>query len=194
MLPERNPGGNARGSRTETASSTARPSATAHTGQARKRLRHETQSGPPDYDCGDIDGGCVICCELIVAGGDASPVFETAEHAFDEISEFVGLCVERMLLLSGGIVGNDGYRSAPGQELSETIAVIGRIGGAKASFWAGAQDSQRGTDIAELPRCYFDGDRSPATICCSMDFRCASAPRAANRLRLGPPFPPAAER
>jgi hypothetical protein len=41
---------------------------------------------------------------------------------------------------------------------------------------------------------HFDGDGASARIGDDVDFGRAAAARATNRLRLGPPFPPAAER
>jgi hypothetical protein len=41
---------------------------------------------------------------------------------------------------------------------------------------------------------HFDGDGTSMRVDDGVDFRRAAPARAANRLRLGPPFPPAAER
>jgi hypothetical protein len=41
---------------------------------------------------------------------------------------------------------------------------------------------------------HFDGDRASALVNNGVDFRRAAAARTTDRLRLGPPFPAAAER
>jgi hypothetical protein len=48
--------------------------------------------------------------------------------------------------------------------------------------------------VAALAGGYFERDGTTATIDNSMDFCRSPAARAADRLELGPPFPPAAER
>jgi hypothetical protein len=45
-----------------------------------------------------------------------------------------------------------------------------------------------------MARRHLDGDRASARVDNGVDFRGAAAARTANRLRFGPPFPPAAER
>jgi hypothetical protein len=57
-------------------------------------IRLRTQSGPPDDDGREPDGGGEVGCELAVAGGDASPILEAAEHALDEIALAIGGLVE----------------------------------------------------------------------------------------------------
>ena len=51
----------------------------------------------------------------IVAGGDAAPVFQPAEHAFDDISTFVSLVVERIGRPSRGCRWNDGFDLSLGE-------------------------------------------------------------------------------
>jgi hypothetical protein len=74
--------------------------------QCRPQLssRLQTQSGPPDDDGCEHDGG-EVGCELVIAGCDASPIFEAAEHAFDEIALAIGNLVERMIFFRVGLFG-----------------------------------------------------------------------------------------
>jgi hypothetical protein len=156
--------------------------------------RLQTQSGPPDDDSCEHYGGGEVGGELVVAGGDAPPILEAAEHAFDEIALAVGDLVKGMMPFAGRIVRNDRDSPALTQEAPEPIAVISRVGGQATARWNSADQSGRDADIAEMSRGHFDGDGASAPIDDGVDFRGAAAARAANRLRLGPPFPPAAER
>lgn len=52
-------------------------------------------------DGGEHDGGGEVGCELVIAGGDASPILEAAEHALDEIALAIGRLVERVVLRVG---------------------------------------------------------------------------------------------
>jgi len=80
--------------------------------------RFQTQSGPPQDDCSDGDGGSEVGGQLIVASGDAAPVLEPTEHALDEIAPLVDVGIEGMEALAGRVVGD--YRLGPAlaQELA----------------------------------------------------------------------------
>jgi cation transport ATPase len=107
--------------------------------EAAHRSRLRTQSGPPDDNGGDHDGGGEVGCELVVAGGDASPILEAAEHALDEIALAVGGLVERMMSLAGRIIRDDRNRAAFEKKATQTIAVVGGVGG-QTPAWRNAAD------------------------------------------------------
>jgi hypothetical protein len=132
--------------------------------------------------------------KLVIARRDTSPILETTEHALDQIAPFVGGAIEGMEVLAGGIVGDDGHRAALGEELSQAIGIVSGVGGAQPRWWQRAEERQRGADVAELALGYFERDEAPERIADGVDFRRSAAARAADRLRFGPPFPPAAER
>jgi hypothetical protein len=99
-----------------------------------------------------------------------------------------------MMSLAGRIVRDDRNRAAVEKKATQTIAVVGCVGG-RAPAWRNAADQHgRNTNVAEMARRHFNGDRASARVDDGVDFRGAPAARAANRLRLRPPFPPAAER
>ena len=154
--------------------------------------RLQTQSGPPDDNGCEHDGGSEGGCELVIAGCDASPIFEAAEHAFDEIALAIGNLVEGMMFFPSWVVRDDWDSPALSQEA--TIAVISCIRGQAAARRNSADQGCRNPNIAEMAGRHFDGDGASARIGDGVDFRRATAARATNRLRLGPPFPPAAER
>jgi hypothetical protein len=91
-------------------------------------LRLRTQSGPPDDEGGEHDGGGEVGCKLVVAGGDASPILEAAEPALDEVALAIGGLVERMMSLGGRIVRDDRNRAAFEKKATQTIAVVGGVG------------------------------------------------------------------
>ena len=156
--------------------------------------RLQTQLGPPDYDDREEDGCGEAGCEFVVASGDASPVFEAAKHAFDEIALAIGVLVERVKPFARWIVRNERGRAELDEEMAQTIAVIGGVACQATPRREGADQSRGNPDIAELAGRYFNRDRAPAGVNDGVDFRRAASSRAANRLRLSPPFPPAAER
>ena len=99
-----------------------------------------------------------------------------------------------MKMLAGGVIGNDRAGAALDQKQPEPIAVIGAIGGAQTAWRQRFEQAASDRRIAALPGGYGEGDGTTATIDNSMDFCRSPAARAADRLELGPPFPPAAER
>ena len=131
---------------------------------------------------------------IVVTRGDTSPVFEPAEHAFDQIAPLVGLGIERMDMLAGRVVGDNRSGSALDQEQPQPIAVIGGIGGAQRCSWQRFEQRLGDRRVAALSGAHLERDGTAATIDNSMDFCRSPAARAADRLDLGPPFPPAAER
>lgn len=149
---------------------------------------------PPDDDGGDEDGAGEDGGELIVSSGDAPPVLEPAEHALDEIALLVGLRVEGVDVLAGGVVGDDGRRAALDQELAQLVGVIGGVGQAEARARKGLQQRPGKGGVAALSGGYFEGDEASLAIDDGVDLGRAPAPRTADRLDFGPPFPPPAER
>ena len=81
-----------------------------------KSPRVETQSDPPIDDSRDIACSDEVYGELVVAGCDASPVLEAAKHAFDNVSAFIGLGIERLHSFAGRVIGNDRTGSSPNEE------------------------------------------------------------------------------
>ena len=160
----------------------------------RQNPRLQTQSGPPDeYSCEHYCRG-EVSCELVIASCDASPILEAAEHAFDKIAATIGDLIEGMKSFASWVVRNDGDSPALFEEATQAIAVVSGIAGQAAARWNSADQGCRDSNVAKMAGRHFNGDGASALINNSVDFRRAAAARATNRLRLGPPFPPAAER
>ena len=158
------------------------------------RFRVETQSDPPGYGGSEEERGSEVYSEFVVSGCDAAPVLEPAEHSLDGVAQLVGLAVEGLRALSGWVVGNDGAGAARDQEEAERVAVISGVGGAQPGGWERFDERPRDRRIAALARGYVQREGTTAAIDNSMDFCRSPAARAADRLVVGPPFPPAAER
>jgi hypothetical protein len=99
-----------------------------------------------------------------------------------------------MQTLAGGVVGNERPGATLDEKLARRVAIIGGIGGAQAARRQRLQKAARQRGGARAAPVLFatrwDGrdHRQEHGFCCS------PAARAADRLELGPPFPPAAER
>jgi len=164
--------------------------------------RVQTQSQPPVDDGSEGHGGGEVGGELVVAGGDTPPIFETAKHSFDQVAQFVVLPIERMMAFAGWVIGNDRSGAARDQKLPELIAVIGGVSRAQTTGRQRFKQAAGNRGVAALAWGYGKGQRPTATVDNSMDFCRSPAARAADRpcscqgqaLELGPPFPPAAER
>src|SRR5690606_28702887 len=76
----------------------------------------------------------------------------------------------------------------------EGVAVIGGVGGAKAAGRKCSQQCGGNGRIASLLWGCLERQGTAAAIDNSMDLCRPAASRAADRLEVGPPFPPAAER
>jgi hypothetical protein len=96
--------------------------------------------------------------------------------------------------LASWVVGDDGPGAALDEELPEGIAIVGGVGGAQACRRQRVEQDASDGRIAALAGGYFKREGTAATIDNSMDFCRSPAARAADRLVVGPPFPPAAER
>src|SRR6266852_7723866 len=136
--------------------------------------RLQTQSDPPSDDCSESHGCGEVGCELIVAGGDATPILQPAEHALDEIALFVGVGVEGMEALAGWVVGDHGLGATLDQELAQPIAVIGGIANAHPCRRQRCEEWHRDADIAALAWSHLERDGAAATVDDRMDLRCAA--------------------
>ncbi len=67
-------------------------------------VRLRTQLEPPDDDGSQSYGGGEVGGKLVVAGGDAAPVLEPTEHAFDQVAQLVGVRIERVQVAAGRVI------------------------------------------------------------------------------------------
>jgi hypothetical protein len=131
-----------------------------------------------------------ILSELVVARGDATPILEPAEATFDNVAIFVGFLVVADFLLAVGFAGNDGLDTALFEEGSDRIGVIAFV--SEKFFNAGdeAHAFFRHHTIGGISGRENEGPGPAEFVDYRMDLAVAAAFRKADRLKIGPPFPP----
>lgn len=141
-----------------------------------------------------MDGGEEVDGELVISGCDAPEILEPAEHAFDPVAELVGLSVKGVVPFAGRVVGDYRFGAAGDEEGSEAVAIITAIGEQAPGRGQRADEMKSDADFAELAGCHREADRPTLTVDDGVDLGRPPAARATDGFRLGPPFPPAAER
>ena len=141
-----------------------------------------------------MNGGEKVSSEFVVTRRDAAKVFEAAEAALDDVASFVSPPVEAMAHNAIGFVRNDGLCSTSGDFGAKRIAVVAFVGEERAHRRRLGQHVGRNGNIGVLAWRQMQNDRSALRIAQSVDFRRASAARAADGLCVLPPFPPEAQR
>ena len=132
--------------------------------------------------------------ELVVTCGDAPPILEAAKAALDDIASFVGFLVVADALLAIGFARDDGLDSAFLEKGAERIGVISLVGDQLGDAGDQAHAGLRDHAICGIARCQDEGPWTAFFINHRMDFAVPTAFGYADRLRLGPPFPPLAHR
>lgn len=126
-------------------------------------------------------------------GRTLPPILEPAEHSLDEVSGFVGQFVKRVKTPARWVVRDGRQGSALGEDLAQSVAVIGGICGQVLCWRQGCNQCQSRSHITQLARRDLESQRPTFRIDYRVDFGGATAARPANRLRVRPPFPPPAE-
>lgn len=78
--------------------------------------------------------------------------------------------------------------------IPQALCVVGLVGNQALGQHDGLLQRQRHADVGDVARRHSKRNRSATTIGQAMDFARDPAPRAADGLNPGPPFPPDAER
>ena len=128
--------------------------------------------------------------ELVVSRGDATPVLEPAEAAFDDVAGLVGLLVMADFLLAVGFARDDSFDAAIFEEGPDSVGIVGFVGEqfldardqAHAVFGHHAIGGVSGREDEGPGPTEFIDDR--------VDLAVAAAFRNTDRLKIGPPFPP----
>ncbi len=87
-----------------------------------------------------------------------------------------------MVSFACGIVGDHRQGPAIRQELAQAITVVGGVTGAHTCGRQWCEQGDGRSHIAELSRCYLEGDWAPLAVDNCMDFRRPAATGAADRL------------
>jgi hypothetical protein len=132
--------------------------------------------------------------ELVVARGEASAVFEAAEHALDGVAALVEGLAEAAFPDAVALGRDVGDGTLILNDIADAVAVVGAVGMDDAPSRQVRQQSLARLAIGGLARCQQEGERSSLSIGDGVDLGVATAPADADRLEVRPPFPPAAER
>ena len=97
-------------------------------------------------------------------------------------------------MFSGRIVGDDWQGAAFGEEVSEAVAVVGRVSGTYPRRWKRADQTGGDTYVAHLPGCQLERDNPAFGIDDGVDLGRPTASGPPDGLCRRPPFPPPAER
>lgn len=87
----------------------------------------------------------------------------------------IGVRIEGVEALAGWIVGYDGGGSTLDEELAQTVAVVGGIGGTKTARGQRSKERERGAHVTELTGRYLEGDEPAFAIDDGVDFGRATA-------------------
>ena len=137
----------------------------------------------------------MICCEevageLVISGGDASPVLDATEEVFD----FVPAAIDglRAIGLLGRVAATgNGWNSAIiGTLLARLGAVIGLVSDDEQWRSGGLKDFSDGLAVMDLPTGEHEVQWPALAIDTGVDFRAAPAPTDTDRLVFLPPFAP----
>jgi hypothetical protein len=132
--------------------------------------------------------------EFVVTSGESPPILEAAEATLDDIATLVGLPVVPNTLLAIGFAGDDRLDPTFSEEVAKRIGVISLIG---YKFGDSGDQAHAGFGHNAVGRVAWRQYEYPWTaliIDNRMDLAVPATFGDTYRLRLGPPFPPLAQR
>jgi len=148
-------------------------------------------SDPESGSC-ECDGGEEVPCELVIAGGDGSEVFELVEEALDEVALAVDFGIDGALELAVAL-GRDVRRGAMGgDQLDDGAGIIAAVGAGVACRVEAGEQRRHGCLVGGLARAEHEAQRQAAAIDDDVDLGAQSAPRSSDGVIRTPFFPPAA--
>jgi hypothetical protein len=134
---------------------------------------------PKDDGCGDADGGHEGVGAAVIAGVDAAPVLELAEHVLDLVTLAVECCVVRDGHLSVGLGWDAGGDAALGQCVAEPVGIVAPVGQQGLGLGERIDHQRSALVIAHLPFAQQHDQRTTLAIADSMELGVQAA--------LGPP-------
>src|SRR5207249_332872 len=126
--------------------------------------------------------------ELVVAGGEAATVLETAEHPLDGVAALVEGLAEAVLpspIAFGRDVGDGALLL---DQVADAVAVIGAVGVNDAAPGQRRQQLLGGPAVRRLARRQQEGERTALAGGHGVDLGVAPAPADADRLEVRPPL------
>ncbi len=135
-----------------------------------------------------------VCSELVVAGGEATAVLEAAEHALDGVAALIEGLAEAAFPATVRLGWYVGDRTLVLDDVADAVAVIGAVGVNDAAPRQRCQQLLGGPAVGRLSRRQQEGERAALPVGDGMNLGVATPATDPDRLAVGPPFPPAAER
>src|SRR5665647_1766916 len=149
---------------------------------------------PPDDCGGEADGSHEVFDVPIEAGCDASPIFEAAEHALDDVALLVDRAVIFVLDLAVLAGRNDGLGATLGQPFPQCLAIVPLVSDEFRRGWHRSDAELRDLAIVHVSGRQEQDAGAALLVADGMELRVSSAFRAADTMSQGPPFPPPAQR
>jgi hypothetical protein len=148
----------------------------------------------PDADAGKQHERGEALNQLIVACSDAACILRTIEEALDAVSQGIDSVVDGMLYFPGRGAGDFSFTTALLNLVANGLAVVALVTEHLVGITVDLlHQGREGGDIVRLPRRNHDADRQALRVGAGVDLGREAATRTAERVALGPPFPPAAQ-
>jgi hypothetical protein len=100
-----------------------------------------------------VDGRKIDVGSFVVACCDSPEVLESAEHAFDEIAQLVGLRIVGMRMLAGRVWRDDSFDPAFSEPVAKASCVVGAIGQQATRQPGGGQEFSGASEIVAVTGC-----------------------------------------
>ena len=149
---------------------------------------------PPGYGGSNKDASEEVSGELVVTGGDATEILETAEHAFDQVTVSIGVGVMGDERLSTPDRGDDSLDPLVREKVAQSVRVVSLIGDELQNRSGGLDEGGSHHDVMCVTGAQKQDPRMSVRIGQRVDLGRAPAARAADRFAVRPPFPPPADR
>jgi hypothetical protein len=102
--------------------------------------------------------------ELVVTSGNAPEVFESTEHAFDEVAGTIGDRVISAWVLAGWVWRNNRFGTALGEPQTQALGVVGAIGEQSPRARHHGEQGPRAGEIVGVAGGDLEGDRAPLIV------------------------------
>ena len=142
----------------------------------------------------ESSGSQEVAGELVIAGGDAPPIFDAAEEVLDFMPPSVKALGAIGFLEGGAAVRDDRQGTFVFNLLAHLCAVVGLVGGDRERRSRRVQDIFDDLAVVHLSAGHREAERPTFAVDNRVDFRGPTAPADADRLIFLPPFAPLAAR
>lgn len=131
---------------------------------------------------------------LVVARGDAAPVLEFVEQAFDQVALAIGLAIIGDGSATAGGGGNDGIDAMEQQLLADRVCIVALVGNQRFDFGLDEpEEREEGLPVMGFATGEDEAERPAFAVAAGVNLGGEAAARTAQSLRvLIPPFAPAA--